>query len=59
MTIQKEFLEILACPQCTGPVVFSEKKDGLVCRACGLVYPIRNDIPVMLVDEATRLRESS
>ena len=56
--IQRELLEILACPQCKGPVVLSENEDGLVCRACGLVYPIRDGIPVMLIDEAARLKES-
>jgi uncharacterized protein YbaR (Trm112 family) len=39
--------------------VLSDREDGLVCRACGLVYPVRDDIPVMLVDEAVRLKESS
>jgi uncharacterized protein YbaR (Trm112 family) len=59
MTIQKELLEILACPQCKGPVVLSARKDSLVCRSCGLLYPIRDDIPVMLIDEAVTLKESS
>jgi uncharacterized protein YbaR (Trm112 family) len=55
MTITKELLEILACPKCKGPVLLAEKKDGLICRSCGLIYPIRNDIPVMLIDEAVEL----
>jgi uncharacterized protein YbaR (Trm112 family) len=59
MAIQRELLEILACPRCKGPVVLSDREDGLVCRACGLVYPVRDDIPVMLIDEAVRLKESS
>jgi uncharacterized protein YbaR (Trm112 family) len=59
MTIQRELLEILACPRCKGPVVLSDREDGLVCRACGLVYPVRDDIPVMLVDEAVRVKEPS
>ena len=58
MPLQKELLEMLACPQCKAPVALTDTKDGLVCRACGLVYPIRDDIPVMLIDEATRLKES-
>ncbi len=52
MTIKKELLEILACPKCRGNVVLDEKGDGLVCHACKLVYEIRDDIPVMLIDEA-------
>lgn len=55
MTITKELLEILACPKCKGPVLLAEKEDGLICRSCGLVYPIRSDIPVMLIDEAVKL----
>jgi len=52
MVIDKELLEILACPKCKGDVVVAEKDDGLICKSCKLVYPIRDDIPVMLIDEA-------
>jgi uncharacterized protein YbaR (Trm112 family) len=45
-------LEILACPKCKNAVVLSKKKDGLVCKECALVYPIKDDIPIMLIDEA-------
>ena len=55
MTIRKELLDILACPKCKGEVALSEKEDGLICRTCGLMYPIRDDIPVMLIDEAVKL----
>jgi uncharacterized protein YbaR (Trm112 family) len=55
MAIDKELLEILACPKCKGDIHLNEKGDGLVCDACRLMYPIRNDIPIMLIDEATRL----
>jgi uncharacterized protein YbaR (Trm112 family) len=53
--ISKDLLDILACPQCKGPVKFTESKDGLVCEKCRLVYEIRDDIPVMLIDEAKGL----
>ena len=56
MAIKKELLEILACPKCKGNVILNEKGDGLVCNACRLVYEIRNDIPIMLVDEAKPLK---
>ena len=52
MVIDKELLEILACPKCKGDIVMAEKRDGLICKNCKLVYPIRDDIPVMLIDEA-------
>jgi len=51
--ISKELLDILACPKCKGPVELSDKEDGLTCMSCKLFYKIRNDIPVMLIDEAT------
>jgi hypothetical protein len=55
MAISKELLEILACPKCKGEVVLTGAGDGLVCNACKLQYPIKDDIPVMLIDEATSL----
>jgi len=57
--ISKELLEILACPKCKGPVELTEKKDGLVCSSCRLLYEIRDDIPVMLIDEARKLDETA
>jgi len=55
MAISKELLEILACPKCKGDIELTEKQDGLVCNACKLMYPIKDDIPIMLIDEAIRL----
>jgi len=52
MAISKELLEILACPKCKGDIQLTAKQDGLVCNACKLMYPIKDDIPVMLIDEA-------
>jgi len=57
--ISKELLEILACPKCKGPVTLTEKNDGLICNSCRLLYEIRDDIPVMLIDEAQKLAEES
>ncbi len=53
--LDKELMEILACPRCKGKVVYNDAKNGLVCHACKLEYPIRDDIPVMLIDEAKSL----
>lgn len=53
--LDKELMSILACPKCKGKVVYNKSKDGLVCAACKLEYPIRDDIPVMLIDEAKSL----
>jgi hypothetical protein len=56
MAISQELLEILACPKCKGDVHLTEGQDGLVCETCQLLYPIKDDIPVMLIDEAVNLR---
>jgi len=53
MAVSKELLEILVCPKCKGPVALTPAEDGLVCSACALKYEIRDDIPIMLIDEAT------
>ena len=50
--MDQRLLEILACPLCKGKLVFHSQKDELLCRFDRLAYPILNDIPVMLVDEA-------
>jgi uncharacterized protein len=55
MAISKELLEILACPKCKGDVHLTSEQDGLACDACKLLYPIKDDIPVMLIDEAIHL----
>jgi uncharacterized protein len=52
MSIDKDLLEILACPQCKGELTLTPEEGGLICRACKLKYPIRDDVPVMLADEA-------
>jgi uncharacterized protein len=55
MPISKELLDILCCPKCKGDIVLTKSQDGLICSACNLVYPIKDDIPVMLIDEAVPL----
>ena len=53
MAISQELLEILACPACKAKVELKPDGSGLKCVECKRVYPIRDDIPVMLIDEAT------
>ena len=55
MVIKKELLDILACPKCKGDIHLNEKEDGLICDSCKLLYEIRDDIPIMLIDEARPL----
>jgi uncharacterized protein len=56
MQIDDWLMEILACPQCHAPLRADEAASELVCTSetCGLAYPVRDDIPVLLVDEARR-----
>ncbi len=55
MPVDKELLEILACPNCRGDLEYREGDDLLVCRGrCGYRYPIREGIPVLLIDEAEK-----
>ncbi len=56
MGFDKELLEILACPQCKGELTLTSEEDGLVCPACKLKYPIRDDVPVMLAVEAAPIQ---
>jgi hypothetical protein len=58
MAIHPELLEILACPQCKGGLRLNPAQDGLICDRCRLVYEIRDDIPIMLIDEAKPLPEN-
>ncbi|HZM62482.1 MAG TPA: Trm112 family protein [Vicinamibacterales bacterium] len=53
MPVDAELLEILACPNCKTPVKLVHNDTGLKCDQCHRVYPIKDDIPVMLIDEAT------
>lgn len=57
--INQELLDILACPKCKGPVKLTGNKGGLTCDNCELLYEIRDDIPVMLIDQAKKLTESA
>ena len=52
MPISEELLNILACPKCKGDIHLNETEDGLICNECKLLYEIRDDIPIMLIDEA-------
>ncbi len=55
MAIKQELLDILACPKCKGDIYLTEAGDGLICDNCRLLYEIRDDIPIMLIDQAKPL----
>lgn len=52
MNLDPFLLEILACPSCHAPLLPENETSELVCTGCGLAYPVRDDIPVLLIDEA-------
>ena len=56
MTISQDLLEILCCPKCKGDLALTASPEGLTCASCGLLYPIRDGIPVMLIEEALPLK---
>ena len=53
--MDKKLLDILACPVCKGPLVYDREHEELICKADRLAYPVRDDIPVMLEEEARKL----
>ena len=55
MSLDTQLLEILVCPKCKGDLEYREAESSLVCHQCALQYPVRDDIPIMLIDEATPL----
>jgi uncharacterized protein YbaR (Trm112 family) len=56
--MDKKLLEILACPACKGKLIYQSSEKELICRFDKLAYPIRDGIPVMLVDEARRVADN-
>ena len=58
MSIDEKLLEILACPKCKGDIRLKDDQSGLICDQCKLLYPIKDDIPIMLIDEAIKLEQT-
>jgi len=59
MNLDPALLDILVCPQCRATLFVDHEADELVCNTCQLAYPVRGDIPIMLVDEARDLSQGS
>lgn len=53
--MDSKLLDILVCPLCKGPLVYKKTEAELICKPCRLAYPIKEDIPVMLEDEARKI----
>lgn len=59
MNLTPQLLDIIACPKCKGKLLLSVACDALHCQSCALSYPVRDEIPVLLIDEATPLAVQS
>lgn len=55
MALSPDLVAMLVCPQCKGPLTMEPAETGFICPACHLRYPVREGIPVMLVDEAEKI----
>ncbi len=55
--VKKELLEILVCPKCHAELEYRKEHEALICRPCKIAFPVREDIPVMLLDEALELQD--
>ncbi|HEC78364.1 MAG TPA: Trm112 family protein [candidate division WOR-3 bacterium] len=53
--LKRELLEILVCPKCKGELEYNSKEEELICHKCRLAYAIKDDIPIMLIDEARKI----
>ena len=56
MAFDKELLDILACPKCKGDLILTPEEDGLICNMCQVKYEFRDDIPILLIDSAQKLK---
>lgn len=59
MSINKELLDILACPKCKNDIRLSKDEEFIVCDTCKLLYEIKEDIPIMLIDDAKEVEDTS
>ncbi len=55
--ISQELLDILVCPSCKGDLDHKQEPERLICKKCRLVYPVKDDIPIMLIDKAEKLSD--
>jgi len=53
--VDPKLLEILVCPKCKGELIYKEEEERLICERCRLAYPIKDGIPIMLIEEAEKI----
>jgi len=56
MALSKNLVDILACPKCKGDLIYKEAENFLVCEKCRLMYAVKDDIPIMIIEEALPLK---
>ena len=54
--LSKELLDILCCPKCHGDLLYEPEKNTLTCKKCDKTYPIKDDIPIMLIDDESKTK---
>lgn len=57
MNLDEKLLELIVCPACHADLAVDTATEELVCTGCGLAYPVRDDIPVLLIDEARQTND--
>ena len=56
MALNNDLIDILACPKCKGDLIYKEAENFLICEKCRLMYPVKDDIPIMIIEEALPLK---
>jgi uncharacterized protein YbaR (Trm112 family) len=59
MAVDQSLIDLLICPSCHGEIVYKDRRKLIICTQCELQYPVRENIPVMLVEEATRPKKAA
>jgi uncharacterized protein YbaR (Trm112 family) len=59
MPLEKELLEIIVCPKCKGDLVYEEEKNILLCKTCKVYYPVKDDIPILLIEASQPVEEDN
>jgi len=54
--LSKKILDILCCPKCHAGLFYNEHKDILTCTKCGIIYPVKNDIPILIIEDEQQSR---
>ncbi len=59
MPIDERLLDLVCCPKCQGDLIYDKKREALICPRCKLLYPVKEDIPILLIEEAEAIDDIS